>query len=401
MKGSVLEINQSKKYAGRTYIKWVAHEIYDSEMNYNKNGISWKESYVLNNLESIKGMPIAAEFLDSYEKDEPYGHGLTDIKDGQPLFEDSVVVGATEDAYIDTIEINGEQKKVLICQGYLYNQRYPKFVQWLKSKMYDGNVPDTSIEVSAKEGNDFIIYESGYKEKGRVPMEYDYSGSALLGIEPADNSAVLLELNNKKYKEENSMSEKDTKVISELNEKLEARINEINSLKNQVKDLTSAKESEVAELNQQLEAKTNELNEVIEAKTTELNSAIEELKEVKGKLEASESQAKEMETELNELREFKKEATDKELVAELNSKLGKYTDEEKEVAKEKIEACQKEPSSELIKEIVSEINSSIAQKIVEERSKQTKVVENNSADDIYSDVIEVNSSEEVSVEDLY
>ena len=389
MKSAILEMNQNtkKRVSGRTYIKWVIHEIHKDIEDYNKNGITWKEAYVQSNLNSVKGMPLCVEFLD-WEKDEPGGHGMTDVKDGVPIFENSVVVGMTEEGYIDTVEINGEPTLALIGEGYIYNQRYPKLVQWLKSKMFDGDFPETSVEICASEDNDLIIYEDGWKEKGRVPKIYDYSGDAILGIEPADDSAVFLEL-NQKFKEDDKMKE----TVVELNNKIDEQRSEINSLRDQVKEQ---------------EGKVSEINEQVKEKQTELNSTVAALKEMETKLSAKEVEInelaeakKEMETELNSLREFKQKIESQKLVGELNSKLASYSDEEKEVAKEKIELFNKEPKSDLMNEIISEINSSIAQRIVSERSKnQQSETNSNKAADIYSDVYETNS-EDVAIEDLY
>jgi DNA repair exonuclease SbcCD ATPase subunit len=388
LKSSILELNQNKKISGRTYVKWVVLEIHNDITQYNKNGISWREQYIQNNLESIKGMPLCVEFLSDWDKDEPFGHGMTDVKDGVPLFENSVVVGVTENGFIDTIEINGENKRVLIAEGYIYNQRYPKFVQWLKSKMFDGDFPETSVEICAKDGNELIIYEDGWKETGRVPKIFDFSGDAILGIEPADDSAVLLELNNK-VKEDDEMKE----TVVELNNKIDEQRSEINNLKDEVK----VKDSTVAELNGK-----------IESKQTELNSTVEELKEVNAKLQGKEKELEEnkkakekMEKELNELREFKQKIEDQKLIGELNQKLVTYSDEEKAVAKEKIETFNKEPKAELMKEIISEINSAIAQKIVEERTKNANSEVNSKVDDIYSDVYEVNNEDQTTIDELY
>jgi len=68
LKGTVLEINQSKKFAGRTYVKWVVLELHNSTDEHNKNGITWKEEHINANLDSMVNMPIAAEFLDDWEK---------------------------------------------------------------------------------------------------------------------------------------------------------------------------------------------------------------------------------------------------------------------------------------------------------------------------------------------
>src|SRR5690606_38673983 len=92
-----------------------------------------------------------------------------------------------------------------------------------------------------------------------------------------------------------------------------------------------------------------ELNQKVEEKQTELNSMVDEVKELNSKLEEKDKEItklKELETELNELRDFKKKIEDKELVNELNQKLANYTEEEKEVVKEKIEQFTKEPKKE-------------------------------------------------------
>ncbi len=380
MKGTVLEINQSKKFAGRTYVKWVVLELHNSTDEHNKNGITWKEEHINANLDSMVNMPIAAEFLDDWEKDEPFGHGLSDVKDGIPLFEYSVVVGTTEKGYVDTVEVNGEQRKVLIAEGYLFNQRYPKFVQWLKSEMYDSKKPDTSVEISAKEGHEYITYEDGWKETGRVPKIFDFSGSAILGIEPADDSAVLLELNHKKG-DKKQMSKENEQTVVDLNNKIDQKNTEINDLKDEVKN----KGTKVDEVQAELNTKQEELNTLVESKK-EVDAELNQLKE---KNEA-------MEKELTTLREFKEEKENDRLKGELNEKLSNYTDDEKEVVKEKVNEFNQAPSTDKMTEIVNEINSSIAQAMVEQRKKSNPSNEQNNyqADDIFGDVVETNNDDE-------
>lgn len=381
MYGKVLEINQSKKYAGRTNIKWVLLEIHKSTDKWNKNGITWLEQYINNNLESIKGMPVAAQFLDEWEKDEPHGHGLSEVKDNEPLFEDSVVVGVAENGYIDTIELNGEQKRVLIAEGYLYHQRYPKFVKWIKSEMFDDKRPDTSIEICAQDGKDEIIYDGGWKEKGRIPMEFDFSGSAILGINPADDAAVLLELNQKRGDKKMA----DSKDVIELSQKLEDKNTEINKLKESL----TTKESE-------LDSVQSELN----AKIEEVDSLVGQHKETEKELNSLKEEKSTMETELNELREFKQKVESKRLETELNSKLENYTEEEKKVVESEINEFKEEPSQEKINKIISEINSSIAKKIVEQRKQSHEQNSKQDTEDIFGDVFETNSETQDSIEDL-
>ncbi|MCC9021817.1 hypothetical protein [Bacillus nakamurai] len=387
MKSTILEINNQKKTSGRTYIKWVVLEIHENNSQFNKNGITWLEKYINANLESAKIMPICVEFLDD-ENSEPFGHGLTEVKNGTPLFENSAVVGTTTNAYIDTIDVNGEQKRVLIAEGFLYNQRYPNFVQWLKSKMFDGDFPETSVEISAVEGSDVIEYEGGWKEQGRIPMKFDFTGDAILGIDPADDAAILLELNSNK-KEDNLMPKSQEEVVLELNNKLDN------------------KNKEIGELNQKVE----KLAEDLKQKTEELNAAVKAAKDEKAKAEAKEKEAQKAkdekakaDEELNSLKEYKNKVEAEKMQGELNQALKEYSPEEKDVAKEKIEMFSKSPSVELKNEIISEINSAIAQSFIAERSrskKQASETNSNTDFDIYSEVHDSGQHGSVTIDDLY
>lgn len=376
-----IELSSKNKVTGRRKIKAVIHEIYENDSEYNKNGISWNEKYTKHNLDTVEGMPICVEFLD-YEKSEPFGHGDTGIKDGRPLFEDSVMVGIFEQGNIENIKVKDKKIKALVGTGYINEQRYPLFVRWLISKMHDKNSPEGSVEICAKDGQDAIIYDGGWKEKGRIPEIYDYTGYCILGIEPADDSAVILELNNKfkNKKEENPMSEK---IITELNEKIETKTNEINELKNDVKE----KENKIKELNSKLEKKEKEINE---------------LKKDKEKVD---KEKKDVEGELKEVKAEKKKLDDKNLIGELSEKLEAYAEEEKEIVKDKIEKFEKEPSKELLGEIIGEINNAIAQKVLEGRNNQEKKKveseKNSKVEDIYGDIYETNSDDEITIDDLF
>lgn len=356
---NILEI-ASRKVSGRRKIKWIIHEIYADESRYNKNGICWLEEYVKENLETVKDMPICVEFMD-WDKSEPWGHGLSGVtKDGQPLFEYSVVVGTTTNAYIDDVEVNGKTIRALIGEGVLYEQRYPKFVKWVKSQLFDGEFPDTSVEISAKssDGYEEIIYATGWKEKGRIPKIFDYTGSAILGVEPADDNAVLLELN---AKEDNEM---DKEKIIELN-------NTINEKDNRIKELEAeinAKGGEIDELKVNIgekDAKIAELNTTIETKDSEIES---------------------LTNEINELKEFKANIEKENLIADLNDKLAKYPAEMNELVKDKVEAFKSDPTEAGIQEIVNEINAKLVEKILAEQFNKTKVNEQNSVEDIFGDV---------------
>lgn len=376
-----LEISNANKVTGRRQIKVVIHEVYDSNEKYNKNGISWNEEYTKNNIDTVKGMPICVEFID-WNNSEPFGHGATGIKDGKPLFEDSVMVGVFEEGSVEDVEVKGKQIRALVGKGYINEQRYPLFVRWLISEMHDKKTPEGSVEICAKDDNEAIVYDGGWREKGRVPQIYDYTGYCILGIEPADDSAVVLELNNHNKKEEQVMNEK---VITELNNKIEEKTNEINQLQNQVQE----KDKVIGELNTKIEEKDS----IIEEKdntVTELNNTIKE----------KDSEIETLTSELNELKAEKKKLDDKNLVNELNSKLTAYTEDERLVVKEKVELFSKEPTKELLSEIIAEINEVVTKKVLEERSKQVANENNSKADDIYGDIYEANNSEPTE-DDLY
>lgn len=214
------EINKSVAKAGRVPFKQVLHKIYPGENSYNINGISWSRKYTKQNIDSVKGMPFVCQFLDK-DNQIPFGsHGDAIIKDGEVTFEDSLVVGTFEDAYIDdNLELNGEKYSGLVGQGYIYSQRFPALVDYLQEQYDSNNIIDGSVEICADKGkgNNEIVYEKGYKEKGRVPKEYQYSGDALcIGVPPADNSAVMLELNKAMKQKGDNLTKTKKYELNEL-----------------------------------------------------------------------------------------------------------------------------------------------------------------------------------------
>ena len=192
----ILEICQD--ISGRRKLKIVLHEIYPTEDLWNDNGITYLEQYVRDNADTVKGMPLCAEFLDD-DKDVPYGHGLTGYRGDLPVFEDSVQVGTFEDWKIEDVEIDGAIHRCLCGIGYINENRYPNFCDWIDSELAKGNRIFGSIEFAGtKENGGEIIYRDGYKEKGRIPMIYDYTGYCIVSIRPADRAAVLLEFDKGK-----------------------------------------------------------------------------------------------------------------------------------------------------------------------------------------------------------
>lgn len=176
---------------GRRKIRLALHEIYPFRTQWNRNGITYLEQYTRDNADSVKGMPLCAEFLDD-DKDIPYGHGLTDNDAIIPLFEDSVQVGTCETWSIEDIEIDNEMHRCLCAEGYINENRYPKFVSWLEKQIKSGKPVFGSVEfIGTKENDGEIIYDGGWKEEGRIPAVYDYAGYSIISIQPADDAALV------------------------------------------------------------------------------------------------------------------------------------------------------------------------------------------------------------------
>lgn len=366
----IYEVANQQTISGRRPIKVVLHEIHPDASHYQHNGISWNEEYVKDNMESINGMSIVAEFL-TEDRDAPYGHGLTDIKDNLPLFEDATMVGHFDSSYIDDIEIDGETKRVLIAEGTLDEMRYPKFVEWLRKSMKE-SVVKGSVEIVGKPENDnHIIYSDGWKEKGRVPQFYDYSGYAILGIKPADDSAIIMELNSKQTSKEGEREQMDENMKSELTEIINSAVVESNSKWDEYIAKVQEKQAEIDQLRADIAEKDAEIERLhADFTTAEAARAAQEagLAEANAKIDAMEK-----EKALNEL----------------NSALEPYTDEQREIAKAEIEAYQADPASIEINSIIGKICTEMVRKSLEQ-----KVNEINSQIDVFSIVEDSNGSDE-------
>ena len=124
--------------------------------------------------------------------------------------------------------MNGNDIRALVANGFLYNQRYPNFVKWVRQNKALGNV-DSSIEIMGLETNDNkIIYEEAEpKDEFRTPKEFVFSGTSILSVSPADDNAIVLEVAQKQEnKEDKTLDEK------ELKELIQSTISETNSKPN-------------------------------------------------------------------------------------------------------------------------------------------------------------------------
>lgn len=386
----LFEVSSRKSKNGRRKFKLVIHEIYaDSCINetsqmgeiFNDNGITWIRDYVERTMSTVKDMSLRVEFADEFNRVEILGHGETGIQDGLPLFENADVVGHFTNAYIEEItDDDGKTKTVLIGEGYLDEMCYPDFVAKLIEDVANGNAPFGSVEIYKTENNDGIVYKYGYKERGRIPMEYIYSGYALLGVRPADKTAKLLEINELNKEGNTKMDEKEVKaLIEEVVKETMSVTTEINQAKEdanaQIATANASvaeKDSTIAELNSQLETTKSELESVKNEKN-ELATANEALQ-----------------SEINSLRETVAEAQKKEKVNELNTAISSFSDEEKAYAQAEIDAFNADPIKSEINSVVSKIWEGIGKKA---KADAAVVAEQNAAkadvEDIFGEVTNV------------
>lgn len=367
MLGKILEISKQTSKGGRVPIKIALLKIHEDEKETNKNGLHWKEEYVLNAIDSVKLMPICATFCDE-TKSTPLDHGLTgeEIDNNgvrEPLFENSETVGCFESANIEDVNVNGNDIRALVANGFLYNQRYPNFVKWVRQNKALGNV-DSSIEIMGLETNDNkIVYEeSEPKDEFRTPKEFVFSGTSILSVSPADDNAIVLEVAQKQEnKEDKTLNEKELKeliqsTISETNSKNEellAKITELNSTINEKDSVIAEKEEKIVELNATVE---------------QVQKALDDLKK---EYETYWAERDALEKELGALKA-------KARIGELNTAIEGFSDEEKKYAESEINSFNKKPLEGNINAIIDKIYAGIGQ-ASKKADAEAKVAEQNSA----------------------
>ena len=362
----ILELSSKESKDGKRKVKVILHEIYSDKSKYNKNGITWLEKYCKQNLDSIKGASITCEFINE-KRTEILGHGETGIEDNLPIFENATMIGVLEHGYIDNIEVDGEIKKVCIAKGYLDAMRYKNFVDVLEQKYLGGEAIYGSVEIiGLKENGNKIKYLEGYKEKGRIPTEFRYSGFAILGTPPSDSAARLIEINNRK--EFLNMDD-----FKKLLEEIKKRIDESSDWKEKFE--RNQKELEHATLTK------SELLKQMESLKTENTNLLKQLEENKVRIENLE----------NELKAAKSQG----LIDKLEDALKDFTDEQKDVVKNEIQEFKSNPASSKIQveDIIQKILADIGKKLLQE--KQSTLSEQNSfrysTNDILGEVFETNS----------
>ena len=355
----ILELSSKDDKDGRRQVKVILHEIYKDKSQHNKNGITWLEEYCKNNIDSVKGISITCEFVND-ERTEILGHGETGIEDGVPILENATMIGVLERGYIDDIEVDGETKRALIGEGYIDAMRYKNFVDVLEEKIKANETIFGSVEIiGLKENGNRIKYLNGYQEIGRIPTEYRYSGFAVLGVMPSDETARLIEINNRKGID---TMEKLEKIFEKFEEKFD---------------------------------KTNEYKQALEQKQKEIDDLTKQIEDLKAQNEFLADKLKENDRLKEELDKLKSST----LKEQLSAALADFSDKEKEVAKESIEKFSADPinSDESIQDIVDTILVAIGKEVCELKKK--KVSEQNSYKyediDILEEVFEINETSSI------
>ena len=378
--------SESKKKGqnGRRKFKVVLYKIHPDDCidtvnevgtQYNINGITWIREYCEQALDSIKGMFLRCEFLDD-ERTELCGHGLTDIIDGVPIYENATTIGTFTKGYIQDIEDeNGETITACIGEGYIDSSCYHNFCKKLDENIAKGIYPQGSVEIMRTEDEEKIIYRYGYKDLGRIPMKFIHSGYSLLGISPSDNNAKLLELNNKK--EETNMTEAEIKsLIEQTVSTYTSQIAEINECKKEC-------DEKIAELNKCLNDEKVEKNAAI-ANSENIQKALDECKK---ELDETYKKLDSLYEEIDELKEELGKAKARERISKLGDAISNFSDEEKDYAKAEIDAFKENPENIEINSIVNKIYEGIGKTAKADSEKQ--IAEQNAANVKLEDIFSV------------
>lgn len=382
---AVFELSSKKQKDGKRQFTAVLYKLQPPDCvvnnvgtngHWNENGITFIEEYAAKNLDSIKDMSFTCDFLDN-EHTEISGHGETGefTKDGLPTFETNII-GHFQKGYIGDYEEKGQIMRVVFGTGVIDEMRNAKFVQILEENIANGIYPSGSIEILRPTDSENIEYLNGKFEEGRVPVNYLHSGYSLV-LSPSDKTAKMIELNSTQNPKTNKSEENnmDEKTISQFVDSIKATIMEVNSKNSEF-------ETKVSELNSQITEK--------DGKISELNATIEQLQQALADLK------KEQETSWAERETLEKEIAKMKVekrIAELNSALAEFSDDEKNYAKDEIDSFKADPMKVEINSIVNKIYAEIGKKsVAESKEKVSEINSKNEVVDIYGEISEVNST---------
>ncbi|MBQ2176878.1 MAG: hypothetical protein II453_18110 [Alphaproteobacteria bacterium] len=385
------EISSKKSKNGRRKFKAILYTIFpdscvDEEnqvgTEFNRNGITWIREYCEKALSSIEGMSLRVEFTDD-ERTEILGHGETGIVNNEPTYENAVQIGTFTKGYIDEIETDEGIITACIGEGEIDAQCYHNYVTKLENDAAQGIFPNGSVEIMHSENNKYIIYKYGFKEEGRIPMDFIHSGYVLLGVTPADDNAKLIELNNNSNKEDlDKMTDVEMKALI---------TQAIEEFSNQTAEMNKCKE----ECQAKIDAVIAEKNEIV-ASSAEIQAALDK---VRAEYEALDKKYNELWAERETLNKALAEAKAKERIGELNKAINDFSEDERKYAEAEIKAFNDDPMSCEINTVVDKIwqeigkNAKATEKKVAEQNNDTVAVE-----DIFSEVIDTaEATEDVNI----
>ena len=378
------EISNSELGNGRRKFKIILHEVYPDSCidtanqvgtQYNENGITWIREYCEKNIDSIKGMSLRCEFLDiDGDRTEPCGHGETPTDGPLPAFEKAVMVGTFDVGYIEDIQTDDGIKTVCVGEGTIDGLCYKNFSERLKEEIENGIPPHCSVEILRTGNNENIVYKYGYKEFGRIPVEFEYSGCAILGVRAADQESKVVELMQKNEEQQTG------EVKMEMNE--EQIKNLINSA---IKDVLNTDETmqkckeECASAIAENEKKVAESNASVEKLTDELSACKEEYAKIVAEKNS-------MQEELDKCHEECATAKKREMIQELESAMADFSDDEKKCVSVEIDEFKESPVENGVQPIVDKIWSEIGKA---SKAAQIKAEQNSSnikIEDIFSEI---------------
>lgn len=370
------ELSSQQNKDGMRDIRIVLHEIYPESTfsadgtgsQTNTNGIAWREKWTKANKDTIADKSIRVEFLDE-ERTEIWGHGATDFgADNIPHFENATVIGHFKNAEIeDVVLADGEVHRCLVGYGVLDAMCYPKLIEEFESEFENGTPIYGSVEILKDADHEAIIYENGYHLESRTPQFYTYSGYAILAVKPADNAAVLLEINENR--EESPMTAEEMKALAEQ------IVSEMNNAEATIEQVRAECAQQIAEANEAKEAAISEKNELV-ASSEQIQAALDSLKneyqELNEKYDSLWSERCVLESALAE-------AKARERIGEMNNALSRFSDEQKFCVADEMAKFNEDPMSVEINSVVEKILANIGESALAAAEQEKKVAEQNAA----------------------
>lgn len=393
MKARLLEISEKESsiHGGRREFKAVLLTIHNDIKETNENGIHWERKYVEAHMQSVIGMGFFASFCDD-DKRIPVDHGLTEVREinekPTAIFENSECVGTFTNAYITDMMLDGKMQTVLVGEGNVYYQRYPNFADYLRDAVITEGIKGSIEIIGLDENDNTIIYaEENPTEEYRTPMEFEFSGYVPLTVQEGDRNAYILEAAQKNNAEDTNQNKE------EINMDFEA-----------IKQLIETTISSVLDTSADLNARIAELDQIINSKDEEIATLTSQVDELNEKLSTYTGTITELEQNMEPLQTELNEIKGQQAIAEMESALADFSNEQKEYASVEIESFKNDPLNGDVEAIKTKIYAGIgAKKISDDKADaEAKVAEINAkkADEDKLDIFGVIIDDTIDVEEI-